>query len=101
MFQLRLYAVDGGNQFGFASQSAQTVLRINVQRNVFPPIFTNNNNIQTSISETAFVGTFIVDLNATDADLTVSKVLIIYITIETMWHDIFNRNIEAARIKRG
>ncbi|WAQ95445.1 FAT4-like protein [Mya arenaria] len=69
-YQLRLYAQDGGNVagFGFASKSANQVLYITVRRNTFPPIFTNNNNIQTSIGETAFPGAFIVDLNATDAD---------------------------------
>lgn len=72
--QLRLYAVDGGSLAGagFGSLSATEVLNINVNRNTFPPVFTNQNNLQVSISETAFAGSFIVDLNSTDADITVS-----------------------------
>ena len=71
LFQLRLYAVDGSSLAGFASRTAVTTLLINVNRNVFPPVFTNQNNIQVSISESAFVGSFIYDLNATDSDITV------------------------------
>jgi len=69
-----LYAVDGGNQagFGYGSLSATQVLYITVNRNTFPPIFTNQNNLQVSISESTAPGTFIVDLNATDSDITVS-----------------------------
>ena len=70
-FQLRLLAVDGSSLAGYASRSAVATVIINVNRNIFPPVFTNVNNIGVSISESAFVGSFIYDLNATDADTTV------------------------------
>ena len=76
-FQLRLYAVDGSSLAGFASRTAVATLIINVNRNIFPPVFTNNNNIGVTISESAFVGSFIVDLNATDADVTVSNIILL------------------------
>ena len=64
--------MDGGNQFGFGSLTAVTLLTINVQRNTAAPFFTHFNSIQVTIDESAPIGTFIVDLNATDADTTVS-----------------------------
>ncbi|WAQ96421.1 FAT4-like protein [Mya arenaria] len=68
--QLRLYAVDGGNVLGpgLASRSAVEILYITVRRNTFPPVFTNANNLQATISEDAFAGSFIVQLTATDDD---------------------------------
>lgn len=41
---------------------------ITVQRNIFPPIFTNNDVIRIVIQENTAVGTLIADVNATDAD---------------------------------
>ena len=70
--QLRLYAVDIDETLVFeSSRSATEVLFINVNRNINPPVFSNFNNIARTISESAPVGTPIVDLNATDADVTV------------------------------
>ena len=65
----RVVASDGG----FPSRSATATVLINVLRNLFSPQFSNANFIQVTILETVPVGSFIADLNATDADKSVSK----------------------------
>lgn len=65
----RVVASDGG----FPSRSATATVLISVLRNLFSPVFSNFNFLQRSILETVPVGTFIVDLNATDADKSVRK----------------------------
>ncbi|KAK3089813.1 hypothetical protein FSP39_006721 [Pinctada imbricata] len=62
----RVVASDGG----FPSRSATATVLITVLRNLFSPVFSNLDFIRLSIPETTPVGTFIVDLNATDADRT-------------------------------
>lgn len=68
----RVVASDGG----FPSRSATATVLINVLRNLFSPQFSNANFIQVTILETVPVGSFIADLNATDADKSVSKSLL-------------------------
>ncbi|XP_076458559.1 protocadherin Fat 1-like [Babylonia areolata] len=63
-YRLRLLATD----FGYPSLTATATVGITVRRNLFPPRFTNVNTVRVTIPETAAVGTFIADLNATDSD---------------------------------
>ncbi|XP_046579033.1 protocadherin Fat 4-like [Haliotis rubra] len=63
-YKLRILAYDGG----VPSLSATTTVDITVQRNIFPPVFTNNDVIRVVIQENTAVGTLIADVNATDAD---------------------------------
>ncbi|KAL8559117.1 hypothetical protein ACOMHN_046165 [Nucella lapillus] len=62
----RFLAYDGG----VPSLSATAVVSISVLRNLFPPLFTNNDFIRVTIPETTPVGTFIAQVNATDTDTT-------------------------------
>lgn len=73
MFQLRLLARD----FGYPSLTSTATVGITVRRNLQTPRFTNLNTIRVVIPETAAVGTFIADLNATDSDTDVSGVSVL------------------------
>ncbi|KAJ8318063.1 hypothetical protein KUTeg_003154 [Tegillarca granosa] len=76
VYRLRLLARDGG----YPSLTATAILNITVQRNLFPPVFSHS-DITVTIPETASIGSFIADTNATDADTEAPNNVIRYSAI--------------------
>ena len=74
--QLRILAKDGGTP----PLTATTTVQVDVQRNIFPPVFTSNSTEDATIPETLPAGAPVAAVMATDADDAVSglKILRMY-----------------------